>query len=219
VSDGELALIWAAVFAGGIGACVLLAVRGMPRTLVRDVLHVGAGLWPLGWPAWHGASVPIAVAALGCAGLLAMPVLAGRFGWAREIARSVSGDDERWSGLALYGVSALGMTVLGFQRAAFPAAAGLLALALGDGLGGLLGRHWGRTQYRLPWAKSKTVEGSLAVAFFSAAGIALAGWRFGAAVGPGLLLAGALAAAVAEAVSPRSADNLAVPLAVWAVCW
>jgi phytol kinase len=218
VSNVALALVWAAVFAGGIGVCVVLAMRGLPRTLVRDVLHVGAGLWPLGWPAWHGAPVPIAVAAVGCAGLLAVPVLARRFGWADSIAASVSGEDERWSGLALYGLSALGMTVLGFQRAAFPAAAGLLALALGDGLGGLLGRHWGRTRYRLPWAKSKTVEGSLAVAFFSAAGIALAGWRFGAAPGPGLLLVGALAAAVAEAVSPRSADNVTVPLAVWAVC-
>jgi CDP-diglyceride synthetase len=218
VSDGALALIWAAVFAGGIGVCVVLAIRGVPRTLVRDVLHVGAGAWPLGWPQWHGAAVPITVAALGCAGLLAVPALAMRFGWARKLAASVSGDDERWSGLALYGVSSLGMTVLGFERAAFPAAAGLLALALGDGVGGLIGRRWGRTRYRLPWAKSKTVEGSLGVAFFSAAGIALAGWWFGVALGSGLLLAGVLAAAVAEAVSPRSADNLTVPLAVWAVC-
>jgi len=191
----------------------------MPRTLVRDVLHVGAGIWPLGWPAWHGAAMPIAVAAAGCAGLLAVPVLAPRFGWASDLAASVSGEDERWSGLSLYGLSALLLTVLGFERAAFPAAAGLLALALGDGVGGLVGRRWGRARYRLPWAKSKTVEGSLAVAFFSAVGIALAGWRFGVAPGRGLLLAGALAAAASEAMSPRSADNLTVPLAVWAVCW
>jgi len=219
VSDGELAGVWATVSAGGIGACVLLARRGMPRTLVRDVLHVGAGVWPLGWPAWHGAATPIAVAAVGCAGLLAVPLLAPRFAWAGSLAASVSGDGERWSGLSLYGLSALWLTVLGLERAAFPAAAGLLALALGDGVGGLVGRRWGRTRYRLPSAKSKTVEGSLAVAFFSAAGIALAGWRFGVAPGPGLLLAGAVAAAAAEAVSPRSADNLTVPLAVWAVCW
>jgi dolichol kinase len=218
MSDAELAGVWAGIFAGGIGACVVLAMRGVPRTLVRDVLHVGAGVWPLGWPGWHGAAAPIAVAAVGCVGLLAVPLLARRFGWASRLAASVSGDDERWSGLALYGIAALGMTVLGFERSAFPAAAGLLALALGDGLGGLVGRRWGRTQYRLPWAKSKTVEGSLAVAFSSAAGIVLAGWRFGVAAGPGLLLVGAVAAATTEAVSPRSADNLAVPLAVWAVC-
>lgn len=191
----------------------------MPRTLVRDVLHVGAGVWPLGWPAWHGAAVPIAVAAVGCAGLLAVPLLTSRLGWARSVAASVSGDDERWTGLALYGVAALLMTVLAFWRVAFPAAAGLLALALGDGLGGLAGRRWGRVRYRVPWSKPKTLEGSLAVAVFSAVGIALAAWRFGVPLEPGWVLAGALVAAVAESLSPRSLDNLTVPLAVWALYW
>ena len=45
----------------------------------------------------------------------------------------------------------------------------------------------------------------------------LAAWRFGVALGPGPLLAGALVAALAEALSPRSLDNLTVPLAVWAL--
>src|SRR5262249_60286906 len=175
--------------AGGVGVCVLLSGRGMPRTLVRDVLHVGAGVWPLGWAAWHSAAAPIAVAAVGCAGLLAVPVLAPRSGWASRVAAAVSGDDERWSGLALYGISALGMTVLAFERAAFPAAAGLLALALGDGLGGLVGRRWGRVRYRLPWAKSKSLEGSLAVAVFSAVGVLMAAWRCGVTLGCGALLA------------------------------
>ena len=218
MSDATLALVWAAVFAGGVGACVLLSARGMPRTLVRDALHVGAGVWPLGWPAWNGAVVPVAVAAVGCASLLAVPALAPRFDWARKVASAVSGDDERWSGLALYGVAALLLTVLGFWRSPFPAAAGLLALALGDGLGGLVGRRWGRLRYRVPWAKPKTLEGSLVVAVFSAVGIAVAAWRFGVALGPGWLLVGALVAAVAESLSPRSLDNLTVPLAVWALC-
>jgi CDP-diglyceride synthetase len=217
VSDTALAIAWGAVFVGGVGMCILLAARGMPRTLVRDVLHVGAGVWPLGWPGWSGVAAPIAVAAVGCAGLLAVPVLAPRVAWAGKLAGSVSGDDERWSGLSLYGVTALLLTVAGFLRAPFPAAAGLLALGLGDGLGGLVGRRWGRTRYRLPWAKPKTLEGSLAVAVFSGVGILLAAWRFGVTVGPGALVAGAIAAALAESVSPRSLDNLTVPLAVWAL--
>ena len=49
MSDGLRVLVWSAVFAGGLGACLWLAARGLPRTYVRDVLHVGAGVWPLGW--------------------------------------------------------------------------------------------------------------------------------------------------------------------------
>lgn len=219
MSDGALALFWAAVFLGGVGSCVLLARLGLPRTLVRDVLHVGAGLWPLGWLAWHTPAAPIGIAALGCTALVGFPMLAERSGWARRVTASVSGDDERWSGLALYGVAALGLTIVGFWRGGFAAAAGLLTLALGDGLGGLVGRRWGRVRFRLPWSKPKTLEGSVAVALFAAAGIAVAAWRFGVALGPSWLLAGALLAALAEALSPRSLDNLTVPLAVWALYW
>ena len=37
--DGLLVLLWSVVFAGGLGVCLWLARRGLPRTYVRDVLH------------------------------------------------------------------------------------------------------------------------------------------------------------------------------------
>jgi len=55
------------------------------------------------------------------------------------------------------------------------------------------------------------------VAVFSAVGVLMAAWRFGVTLGFGALVAGALVAAVAESVSPKSLDNLTVPLAVWAL--
>jgi len=57
----------------------------------------------------------------------------------------------------------------------------------------------------------------LGVALLSAAGIALAAWRFGLPSTTLAVVAGGLAASAAEALAPRATDNLAVPAAVWLV--
>ena len=214
--DGLLVLLWATIFAGGLGVCLWLAARGMPRTYVRDVLHVGAGVWPLGWSAWQSPWPPVLVAATGFALLLAVPLLGRRLEAARSLERAVSGEGEAWTGLVLYGLSAAGFTAAGFLgKSPFPAAAALLALALGDGVGGLVGRLRGRHRYRVPWAKTKSVEGTVVVAAFAALGTAIAAFAFGVPVSVGRLVGAGLAAAVAESVAPRATDNLLVPLAVW----
>jgi dolichol kinase len=216
VHDGLLVLLWAAIFAGGLGVCLWLAARGLPRTHVRDVLHVGSGVWPLGWSAWQSPWPPVGVAALGFALLLAVPVLGRRLAAAQSLERAVSGEGEAWSGLVLYGLSAAVFTAVGLLgKSPFPAAAALLALALGDGVGGWVGRLRGRHRYRVPWAKTKSVEGTLVVAVFAALGTAIAGAAFGVPVSVGRLVGAGLAAAVAESVAPRATDNLLVPLAVW----
>ena len=216
--DGLLVLVWSLIFAGGLGACLWLAGRGLPRTYVRDLLHVGAGVWPLGWSAWHSPWPPLAVALTGFGLLLAVPLLAPRLEAARALERAVSGDGEAWSGLVLYGLSAAAFTANGLLgRSPFPAAAALLALALGDGLGGLVGRLWGKHRYRVPWAKTKSVEGTLVVAWLAAQGTALAGLVFGVPLSVGRLVGAGVAAAIVEAVAPRATDNVLVPLAVWLV--
>jgi dolichol kinase len=182
------------------------------------VLHVGAGVWPLGWKAWHSPWPPVLVALTGFGLLLAVPLLGRRIAAARALERAVSGEDEAWSGLVLYGLSAAGLTAVAFfGHAPVPAAAGLVALALGDGIGGLVGRVWGKHRYRMPWAKTKSLEGSVVVALFAACGTAMAGLLFGAPLSVVRVLGAGVAAAVAEALAPRATDNLGVPLAVWLV--
>jgi phytol kinase len=218
VHDGLLVLLWSVVFAGGLGVCLWLAGSGLSRTYVRDVLHVGAGVWPLGWGAWQSPWPPAAVATVGFALLLAVPLVGRRVTPARSLERAVSGDGEAWSGLVLYGLSAAVLTAVGLLgRSPFPAAAALLALALGDGLGGLVGRRWGKHRYRVPWAKTKSVEGTLVVAVFAAVGVAIAGLWFGVSLPVGRVLGAGVVAAVAESVAPRATDNVLVPLAVWLV--
>jgi phytol kinase len=154
----------------------------------------------------------------GFALLLAVPVLARKVEAARALEHAVSGDGEAWSGLVLYAFSAAVFTAIGLLgRSPFPAASALLALALGDGLGGLVGRRWGRFHYRVPWGKTKSVNGSGVVFVFAALATDVAASRFAVPLGGNRALTAGLAAAVAEALAPRATDNLLVPLAVWLV--
>lgn len=213
--DGALALLWLVVLAGGLGACAVLARLGVARTHVRDVLHVGAGVWVVGWPAWTRPAVPVAITALALAGVLLLPVLAQRAAWAARAQAVVAGGGEQWSGIALYVLSFFALTALGLWGQPFPAAAALLALALGDGVGGAVGLRWGRHRFQVPWAKAKSLEGTLAVAVFAALGVWLAALLFDVPASAGRVVLAGLVAAAVEAVSPRASDNVLLPAAVW----
>ena len=127
---------------------------------VRDLLHVGTGIWVLGWPYWHEPALPVALVAAALLGVLAMPALARRWAAVARILHSISDREERWSGIALYTLAYAVLTGVGLGFEPFPAAAALWALSLGDGLGGAAGRRYGRHRYRLPWGKEKSLEGS-----------------------------------------------------------
>ncbi|MDH5493802.1 MAG: hypothetical protein OEY14_17765 [Myxococcales bacterium] len=207
--------IWTLALAGGLGACVALHRRGLARTHVRDLLHIGTGVWVLGWPAWQSAWGPSSLTLGVALATAAVPWAARRSRLARQVEQSLSGDDERWVGLIQYtGMYAL-LTWQGLTSAALPAASALLALSLGDGMGGAVGLRWGRRGYRVPGGKRKSLEGSLAVWIASALGVALAGWRFGAMPALGAIAALATVSTLAEALAPRGMDNLFVPATVW----
>jgi len=218
MTDGWLALAWAGVLVAGVAACVGLRRAGVPMTYVRDLLHVGAGLWPLGWSSWNGAAGPCAIAASGALALLAVPALAPRWRAARGVRDAISGGEERFTGVALYAVSAAVLTAVAMRwRGSAPAAAGaLLALALGDGIGGAVGRRFGRHLLRVPFGKPKSWEGALAVTAFAAAGAWIALRWYGAPAGPLAVLGAGAIAGAAEALSPRATDNVVVPAAVFA---
>lgn len=217
MSEAAQAALWLGVLTLGLLFCVLIHRLGVPNTYVRDLLHVGAGIWPLGWPFWHRAAVPISIALGATAGLLLVPTLAPRFRLLARLQQSVSGRDERWSGLVLYAASFAVMTWAGLRGNPFPAAAALFALALGDGIGGAIGRRFGRHFFNAPGGKRKSVEGSAAVAALSLVGAVLAAQYFRVQVSAVALVLLGLVAAIAEAASPQATDNALVPASVWAV--
>jgi dolichol kinase len=212
MNDLLLALFWSLVLAFALLACVLLR-RIIAATYVRDLLHVGAGVWVFGWPWWEGVLAPVAIVLFAFALTALLPLLRA----ARPLIDAISGGGESWSGVVGYTASFALFTIAGLLGDPLPAAIALLSLSLGDGLGGLAGRRIGRVRFRMPFAKQKTLEGSLVVlagAFFAAH---LAAFALSESISLGAAALIALAASIAEAISPRSTDNFFVPLAAWAV--
>ena len=216
MSDAVQAVLWMSLLAGALAACVVLRRWGVPTTYVRDLLHIGAGTWVLGWPAWNGWLVPSAITWVAAAATAFVPLLAPRVPATAAFRESVSGGDEVWTGLVLYTVAFAAFTPIGLRGDPFPSAAGLAALCFGDGIGGMIGRRFGRRSFAIPGAKSKSVEGTVAVALASAVAIAAMGAWLGHPVGWTRCLALGAVAAIAEAASPRSSDNALVPLSVFA---
>lgn len=222
MTDPVLAAIWVIVLAVGIIAVARLRRLGLPPTHARDLVHVGAGVWVLGWPWWDGPAAPLTIVAAAAVGVAAVPVAARQLEPVARLRRSVAEGDEGFGGVVVYTLSfavmtAIGLTAEPFPAAAFPAAAALWALAIGDGLGGLIGRRLGRHFYTTALGKRKSVEGSAAVAAFAALGAVAAGVWFGVEVAVWEVAVLGGAAAAAEGLAPRGTDNALVPAAVWAV--
>jgi len=215
--DLWLTLVWLVVLGAGLMLCVGLARAGVRRTHVRDLLHIGAGVWVLGWPWWQRPVAPIAITAAALLAVAIVPRLARRWRPAQKLMQAVSGDDESWDGLVLYTAAFAAATAVGLLWRPLPSAAALWALCLGDGLGGAVGRRFGRMHYRAPGAKVKSLEGSLTVVAATALAVflAVAWFRVPALPSPGVLALTAGVAGLAEGLAPRGTDNALVPLAVW----
>lgn len=206
---------WLIILISGLFLAVVLRRRGFPLTWVRDLLHLGAGAWVFGWPFWRLRWLALWLPLAATVGLLLVPTLAGRIPALSRFRDSVSDANERWSGLVLYAASFAWLTAMACYRDPFPAAAALLALALGDGLGGAVGRRWGRHFFSVLGSKAKSLEGSLTVLITSGASVWMAAVYFGRPLAPLVLFGAALVAAAAEALSPRASDNAILPAAVW----
>ncbi|MCK6547588.1 hypothetical protein L6R52_17190 [Myxococcota bacterium] len=220
MSDVVLFVSWLGVLVGGLGLGVWLKRRGVATTYVRDLVHVGVSVWVLGWPSWSGVLAPASMTLGALAAVSLIPVLSDRSSVAASIHRSLAGGDERWTGIVLYVASFAALTPIGVSSILggvlrVPAAAALLALAWGDGIGGLVGRRFGRTHYRVPGAKTKSVEGTFAVAIFSGAAVWFAGVWLGAPVAVSTTVIAAVIAALVEAIAPRASDNVLLPMAVF----
>jgi dolichol kinase len=222
VTDLWLLALWLGVLIVGLGAVLLGHAHGWRTTSCRDVLHIGASVWLVGWPWWRSALVPMLVVTSAAATTALLPWLARRVSSLRRIERAVSDDDERWAGLTHYTLAFVFGTALALMAGrALVAGGALLALSWGDGVGGWFGKRYGRHRFAFPWAKPKTYEGSLAVALAALAG--LIGWShyLDVQLSWPVALGAAAVAATAEAAAPRGTDNLLVPAATaaWLYAW
>ncbi|MEB3294515.1 MAG: SEC59/DGK1/VTE5 family protein [Synechococcales bacterium] len=187
--------------------------------LVRKVVHIGTGniillAWGLQIPAWVGITAAIVFGGVALASyrypLLPSLDTVGRRSW----------------GTFFYAAS-IGILVAWFWPLHLPqfTALGILVMAWGDGLAGLVGQHFGRHPYQL-WGMKKSWEGSLTMAIVSGV-ITLAVLlplqenlvqENLAEVGL-TALAVSILATVLEAFSKLGIDNLTVPLGSAAIAY
>lgn len=213
MSDALLLASWCGLLLAAVAFCVVARRAGVAITYLRDLLHVGAGVWPLGWALWHAWTAPLLLAIAGAFATLLVPRAKALAGFQH----SISDADERWSGVQLYGATFAAATALAsLERFRFAAAAALLALSLGDGIGGAVGKRFGRHFFTAPGGKRKSFEGSFAVALLSGAGIFVASIASGVPISLPALTCAAAIAAVAEALAPAGTDNAVLPATVFA---
>ena len=102
MADAGLAAGWVLLLVAAVGGGARLRRWGMPAADVRDALHIGAGVWVLGWPLWSAWQVPLLIVTASVVSALMVPALTQRHEWARRLYESVADGDERWSGVSLY---------------------------------------------------------------------------------------------------------------------
>jgi phytol kinase len=195
-----------------LGIVIVLAERINRLTaangeVTRKIVHIGAGhvillAWWLNVPAWIG----IGASCIACAIALVSYFI--------PILPSINSVGRQSLGTFFYGVS-IGVLVGWFWHVERPeyAAIGILVMAWGDGMAGIIGQNFGRHAYNL-FGSVKSWEGSLtmmAASFLVTNSILLAvdgncwqTWLISLAV--------AVIATVLEAFSRLGVDNLTVPI-------
>lgn len=176
--------------------------------VARKALHLTSMVVPLAYAA--GLPRPVIAWTLAALAAAAIAVELGRAG-SPSVRRTVDllfarllreHERDRWSG-ATWLLLAMLAAVLLFDRAT--AIAALWAVSAGDAAAALVGRTWGRHR---PGRSQKSLEGSVACAATTAAGIVLL-----TPLTPGAALVGAVAASLAEWPARPLDDNVRVTLA------
>lgn len=114
-------------------------------------------------------------------------------------------------GLVYYCLSYTVLALLFFNEPAV-IAVGILPLAYGDGLGAVIGKKFGKHQYKI--FDKKSIEGSLAVFAGTAVAVAFGLVFYGSPLFDAIWKACVLGVVIAiiEGVVPKGLDNLAIPL-------
>jgi phytol kinase len=190
-----------------------LAVRRrwpQQREWSRKLVHIGSGaVLPLAW--WFGIERLVAVPA--AAGVTLLAVLNHRM----RVLPAIEDVDRPSYGTVAYGASITLLLLLCWPDRAAAANAGVLVMAFGDGLAGLIGPLRDSPSWRV-LGERRSLLGTGAMALASLISLtALAAFCHAQglpAPGPASLLAIAAAAVLLEQVAIGGLDNLSVPLAV-----
>ena len=192
------------------GAVLCRRLRPNQRELSRKIVHIGTGaVVPLAW----FFQIPFVVA-LPVAAVITV-LTAMNHQW--RLIPAVEDVDRNSYGTIAYGIAITTLLLLFWPTRADAVSAGVLVMALGDGLAGLIGRNVDSLKWVL-FGQTKSTVGTMTMAVVtSLVLIGLARWS-----GTDLPLSATLGmvamATGLEQLSWRGLDNLSVPLSV-GVLW
>jgi len=201
-------LIWMAMVIAGAVLC--RRVRPNQRELSRKIVHIGTGaVVPLAW----FFEIPFVVALPVAAVITVVTTINHQW----RFIPAVEDVDRNSYGTIAYGIAITTLLLLFWPTRADAVSAGVLVMALGDGLAGLIGRNVASPKWVL-FGQTKSSVGTMTMAVVSGLVlIGLARWSGADLSLPAALGMVAMATGL-EQLSWSGLDNLSVPLSV-GVLW
>ena len=201
-------LIWMAMVTAGAVLCRRL--RPNQRELSRKIVHIGTGaVVPLAW----FFEIPFVVALPVAAVITVVTTITHQW----RFIPAVEDVDRNSYGTIAYGIAITTLLLLFWPTRADAVSAGVLVMALGDGLAGLIGRNVKSPKWVL-FGQTKSSVGTMTMAVVSGLVlIGLARWSGADLSLPAALGMVAMATGL-EQLSWSGLDNLSVPLSV-GVLW
>ena len=201
-------LLWMAMVIAGAVLCRRL--RPNQRELSRKIVHIGTGaVVPLAW----FFEIPFVVALPVAAVITVVTTINHQW----RFIPAVEDVDRNSYGTIAYGIAITTLLLLFWPSRADAVSAGVLVMALGDGLAGLIGRNVASPKWVL-FGQTKSSVGTMTMAVVSGLVlIGLARWSGADLSLPAALGMVAMATGL-EQLSWSGLDNLSVPLSV-GVLW
>ena len=201
-------LLWMAMVVAGAVLCRRL--RPNQRELSRKIVHIGTGaVVPLAW----FFEIPFVVALPVSAVITVVTTINHQW----RFIPAVEDVDRNSYGTIAYGIAITTLLLLFWPTRADAVSAGVLVMALGDGLAGLIGRNVASPKWVL-FGQTKSSVGTMTMAVVSGLVlIGLARWSGADLSLPAALGMVAMATGL-EQLSWSGLDNLSVPLSV-GVLW
>ncbi len=192
------------------GAVLCRRLRPNQRELSRKIVHIGTGaVVPLAW----FFEIPFVVALPVAAVITVVTTINHQW----RFIPAVEDVDRNSYGTIAYGIAITTLLLLFWPTRADAVSAGVLVMALGDGLAGLIGRNVASPKWVL-FGQTKSSVGTMTMAVVSGLVlIGLARWSGADLSLPAALGMVAMATGL-EQLSWRGLDNLSVPLSV-GVLW
>ncbi|WP_320663591.1 dolichol kinase [Prochlorococcus sp. MIT 1223] len=176
------------------------------KELVRKIIHIGSGpIIPFAWLIEVSKELAIFI----CASISLALYINHRF----RIISSMEDIERKSYGTIFYGISITLLIILFWPNNSAAVTAGVLIMALGDGLAGLIGKGL-KSPTWLIFGQNKSTAGTLTMGIVSGLVLSIMVYLTGEFFDPLKLLIITAIAVLLEQISFRGIDNLTVPLGV-----